>query len=97
MECGDDALETKVTATTTCTEHKQCGAAKNSRLEYCMVNNLGHCWSRGGGCCDAQCMNQNSENFDASSKVLAFFDAVVVPRSRPAAANATESVVAAPL
>lgn len=77
FDCQDPAVETRLSETTVCTEHKQCGAEKDSRIEYCVVERMGHCWSRGGGCCDNQCMNQSPENIDLSEKLIKFFDAVV--------------------
>eukprot|EP00040_Diaphanoeca_grandis_P015476 m.79040 g.79040 ORF g.79040 m.79040 type:complete len:323 (+) comp25172_c1_seq1:72-1040(+) len=73
MECADQPRENRVSSTTTCYEHAQCGVQKNLPLQYCSVSNLGHCWSRGGGCCDKQCLNQSPENVDASVHIINFF------------------------
>eukprot|EP00729_Bicosta_minor_P007259 gene7259-20962_t len=77
--CTGKAVETKVSTTSTCWKFSNCGKGKDGPLEYCMVDNLGHCWS-GNDCCDSQCSNQDPNNLDFSKHVLDFFTGI--PRSK---------------
>jgi hypothetical protein len=62
-----------------------CGVNKNEPLEYCMVDDLAHCWS-GNDCCDDECLDQDPANMDFSAHILDFFSAI--PR-RAGMLNAT--------
>jgi len=76
--CAGRAVEKTLSTTSTCMKHSTCGVNRNHAVEYCMVKNLGHCWS-GNDCCDGQCLNQDAANMDFSQYILDFF--TDIPRS----------------
>lgn len=78
--CVRDAVETKLSSTSTCWKKNDCGIDKSNAVEYCMVEGLGHCWS-GNDCCDQQCLNQDPDNMKFSKHVLDFFTDVKVVRA----------------
>eukprot|EP00041_Stephanoeca_diplocostata_P007878 m.113311 g.113311 ORF g.113311 m.113311 type:complete len:316 (-) comp17075_c0_seq1:655-1602(-) len=78
-ECTGAPVVDKVSDTTTCYGHRQCGPQRDQEVEYCLVEELGHCWS-GADCCDSQCINQSPQNIDYSDAVIRFFRAVVAAK-----------------
>jgi poly(3-hydroxybutyrate) depolymerase len=72
FECKDEASVIELTPTTTCHRHSECGASGTESVEYCLIEQLGHCWS-GGDCCDSNCRDQSFNNPDASAQVIDFF------------------------
>jgi len=77
--CAGNPRVNRVSSTSTCYKYTNCGANKNEPLEYCMVDDLGHCWS-GNDCCDNNCLNQDAANMDFSTHILDFFTGVT-PRA----------------
>mmetsp|Transcript_146129 Transcript_146129/g.207125 ORF Transcript_146129/g.207125 Transcript_146129/m.207125 type:complete len:310 (+) Transcript_146129:62-991(+) len=75
FECRDPSSEFELTPTTTCHRHEQCGDGGELAVEYCLISQLGHCWS-GGDCCDEKCRSQSFNNPDASTLVIDFFKRV---------------------
>lgn len=71
-KCVDPVQEDSLSPTSTCYRHRQCGVSRDQPLEYCMVEDLGHCWS-GNDCCDSQCTNQDPNNMDFSRHTLSWF------------------------
>jgi len=90
--CKDEVAEFDLTPTTKCRRHRQCGVAEVSSIEYCLIDNLGHCWA-GGDCCDTKCREQSKLNPDASQAVIDFFKRVNDDRQAWVKANGTATLV----
>lgn len=73
--CKDESEEFNLTPNTKCHRHLKCGASGTDPVEYCTIDDLGHCWS-GGDCCDSRCQEQSRLNPDASRAVIDFFKRV---------------------
>eukprot|EP00038_Savillea_parva_P006673 m.165158 g.165158 ORF g.165158 m.165158 type:complete len:322 (+) comp12524_c0_seq1:25-990(+) len=92
FECKDPVENFDLTPNTKCHRHKQCGQGGERFMEYCMIDDLGHCWS-GGDCCDSNCRSQSMLNPDAANTVIDFFKRVNDQRlERERVANRSASV-----
>ena len=92
FECKDPVENFDLTPNTKCHRHKQCGQGGERFIEYCMIDDLGHCWS-GGDCCDSNCRSQSMLNPDAANTVIDFFKRVNDQRlERERVANRSASV-----